>query len=399
MDMKTFKNISRKGLLYTGIISTFSCAIISCQSRPEEAEVAKNQATIDSVNIDRITLTSQQYQSIGIELGKIKNETVSDEIKVNGIVELPPENQATLSLPVSGKINYMKGIPGQAVRKGELLATLESFEFIQLQQDYLQNASQLVFQEKELERQRTLSTENVGARKNFEQAQANQYSTKALLQSLEAKLKILGLSAATLNSQGITPAVRVVSSVNGYITAANVNLGKEVAAGQSIFEVVDKTDMHMSLTVFEQDAPKIKMNQSVLVKFNNDLKPAEGNVIMVGKVLEGEARTLNVHVDLKDNVKKTELVPGAYVSARIRTGNRPATMVPAASVVRKGATGFIYIEEMPKEFHRIPVQIGSALKDDLVEIITAESLENKQLVVKGAYLIDAEFGKRNEPAE
>lgn len=397
--MKTFKNISRKGLLYTGLISVCCFAVISCESKPEDTEVAKKQATADSTAIDRMTLTSQQYESIGIELGKVKNETVSDEIKANGIVELPPENQATLSLPVSGKINYMKGIPGQAVHKGELLATLESFEFIQLQQDYLQNASQLVFQEKELERQRTLSTENVGARKNFEQAQANQRSTKALLQSLEAKLKILGLSAATLSSKGITPAVRVVSSVNGYITAANVNLGKEVAAGQSIFEVVDKTDMHMWLTVFEQDAPKIKVSQSVLVQFNNGQKPVEGSVIMVGKVLEGEARTLNVHAHLTDKKQATQLVPGAYVSARIRTGNRPAVMVPAASVVRKGATGFIYIEEKPKAFHRIPVEIGSALKDDLVEIITPENIENQQLVVKGAYLIDAEFGKRSEPVE
>ena len=395
--MKTLKNISRKGLLYTGILSAICFTTTSCETKKEEAEVEKQVAKADSSQIDQITLTRQQYQAIGIQLGQVKNETVSDEVKANGIVELPPENQATLSLPISGKISYMKAIPGQAVHKGQLLATLESFEFIQLQQDYLQNASQLVYQEKELERQRTLSTENVGARKNFEQAQANFRSTKALLQSLEAKLKILGLSVETLNKKGITPAVRVVSTVNGYITAANVNLGKEVAAGQPIFEIADKSEMHIALTVFEQDAAKIRKDQKVMVQFNDGSMPVTAHVFVVGKVLEGETRTLPVHAHLRDRKQEAGLVPGAYANARIQTGNRTAMMVPTAAIVRKGATGFIYIEEKSNEFRRIPVEMGSAVKENLVEIVSDKSFENQQLVVKGAYLIDAEFAKRSEP--
>jgi len=396
--MKTIKNISSKGVLYAGMIITIFFGGISCESKTEEAGEDQKITATDSSRIDQISLTAQQYQSIGVQLGKVKMQTVSDEVKANGIVELPPENQATLSLPISGKINYMKGIPGQPVRKGELLATLESFEFIQLQQDYLQNASQLAYQEKELERQRTLSNENVGARKNFEQALANQRSTKALLQSLEAKLKILGLSTETLNKKGITPAVRIVSSVNGFITAANVNLGKEVAAGQPTFELADKSDMHIALTVFEQDAPKIKKDQVVKIQFNDGSEAVRAHVLMVGKVLEGESRTLNVHVEIDDIKQKARLVPGAYASARIQTGNRQATMVPAASLVRKGATGFIYLEESARKIRRVPVAIGNAVKEDLVEIVSETPFENEQLVVKGAYLIDAEFAKRSEPA-
>jgi cobalt-zinc-cadmium efflux system membrane fusion protein len=395
--MKTFKEFSPKGLLYTSLISVFCLAGLSCETKTEEAEVEKSKTVADTSRIDQIALTPQQYQSIGIQLGVVKNENVSDEVKANGMVELPPKNHATLSLPVSGKISFIKGLPGQSVFKGELLATVESFEFIQLQQDYLQNASQLTYQEKELERQRTLSAENVGARKNFELAQANQRSTRALLQSLEAKLKILGLSVETLNKKGITPAVRVVSSVNGYITAADVNMGKEVAAGQPIFEVADKSDMHIALAVFEQDAPKIKKDQTILLQFNDGADPVQGRVLIVGKVLEGENRTLTVHAHVKDRKEEAKLVPGAYVNAKIQTGVRPALMVPTAAIVRKGATGFVYIEEKPREFRRVPVAIGSAAKDDLVEIVTKKDLGNQQLVVKGAYLIDAEFAKRSEP--
>ncbi|MBU1820730.1 MAG: efflux RND transporter periplasmic adaptor subunit, partial [Bacteroidetes bacterium] len=224
-----------------------SLLFFSCQTGEQATEATQP----DSTPANEITLTDSQYKAIGVQLGSVQNETVSTEVKVNGKVDLPPENRATVSLPIGGKIRYVNALPGQRVRRGELLATLESFEFIQLQQDYLQNISQLAFLEKELERQKMLSAENVGARKNYEQAQANYAATRALVQSLEARLKILGLSSESLQKNGISTTARIVAPVSGYITVANINLGKEVAPGEVLLEVIDKSHMHVELTVFE----------------------------------------------------------------------------------------------------------------------------------------------------
>lgn len=374
--------------------------LVSCQKETgqDDQPTTSSAAAADSTSIDEITLTDAQYKAIGVQLGTVKSETVSTEIKVNGRVDLPPENRATVSLPVSGKIRYVKALPGQAVRKGELLATLESFEFIQLQQDYLQNTSQLTFLEKELERQRTLNTENVGARKNFEQAQANYESTKALTQSLTAKLRILGLSTESLSKNGITSAARIASPVTGFITVANINLGKEVAAGQELLEIIDKTHMHIELNIFEQDAPFIKKGQSVRILQPNT-PPLEAYVYLVGRMFEGEARTLNIHAHVKDESREDDLIPGAYVNAYIRTGDRQAITVPPDALVRKGEHGFIYIQEKNHEFRRIPVQIGGTSDSGNTEIKTTFDLSDKKLVIKGTYLIDAELTKRSEPEE
>lgn len=369
--------------------------LFSCQT---EETATTSDPTADSTSVNEITLSEVQYKAIGIELGSVLSETVSSEVKANGRIDLPPENRATVSLPISGKIRYVKALPGQRVRKGELLATLESFEFIQLQQDYLHNTSQLGFLEKELERQRTLSAENVGARKNFEQAQANYTSTKALVQSLEAKLRILGLSAESLLKNGISPAARITSPVNGYITVANINLGKEVAAGDVLLEVIDKTHMHVELTVFEQDAPFIREGQSVKIVQNNGL-PIEASVYLVGRMLEGDSRSMNVHAHIRDEKKEGSLLPGSYVSAYIRTGDRTAQTVPADALVRKGASGFVYVQDGDMTFRRIPVEIGGTSDAGNTEIVSPEPLNGLKLVIKGAYLIDSELAKRSEPAE
>lgn len=387
------KIISRAAAVCLYVLSVM--ALFSCQT---ESKTAEKATTVDSSSVDEITLTDPQYRAIGIELGSAKNETVSTEVKANGRVDLPPENRATISSPIGGRIRYVKALPGQRVRRGELLATLESFDFIQLQQDYLQNNSQLVFQGKELERQRTLNTENVGARKNFEQAQANHDATKALVQALSAKMKLLGLSPAALEANGISPAARIVSPVNGYITVMNINLGKEIAPGEVLLEVIDKTHMHIELNVFEQDAPAIQKGQAVRVVPSTG-PPIQAYVHLVGRMLEGDARMLNIHAHVRDEKTEQSLLPGAYVTAYIQTSNHPAVTVPADALVRKGANGFVYIQEKDHTFRRIPVEIGVTTESGNVSVTTPVNLVGQQLVVKGAYLIDAEMAKRSEVEE
>lgn len=378
----------------------FSATLLSCQteSQPTDEAVSIGKATPDSATVNEITLTEPQYRAIGVELGSVQNETVSSEVKANGRVDLPPENRATVSLPIGGKIKYVNTLPGQRVRRGELLATLESFDFIQLQQDYLQNSSQLTFLQKELERQKTLSAENVGARKNYEKAQADYDATRALTQSLAAKMKLLGLSVGTLEKDGIASAARIVSPVNGYITIANINLGKQVMPGEELLEIIDKSHMHIELNVFEQDAPLIQKGQEVRVVPANG-QPMQAYVHLVGRMLEGESRSLNIHAHIRDEKRERELIPGEYVTAYIRTGSRPAITVPPDALVRKGANGFIYIEKNNREFRRIPVEIGDTADSGNIAIKMPVDLTGQKLVTKGAYLIDAEFAKRSEPEE
>ncbi len=388
--MKIFSRAAATCLFVLSVLAT-----VSCQT---ESKTAEKSTPVDSSSVDEITLTEPQYRAIGVELGDAKNETVSAEVKANGRVDLPPENRATISSPIGGRIRYVKALPGQRVRRGELLATLESFDFIQLQQDYLQNNSQLVFQGKELERQRTLNTENVGARKNYEQAQANYDATKALVQALSAKMKLLGLSPVTLGANGISPAARIVSPVNGYITVANINLGKEIAPGEVLLEVIDKTHMHIELNVFEQDAPAIQKGQSVRVVPSTG-PPIQAYVHLVGRMLEGDARMLNIHAHVRNEKSEQSLLPGAYVTAYIQTGNHPAVTVPPDALVRKGANGFVYIQEKDRTFRRIPVEIGVTTVSGNVAVTTSVNLVGQQLVVKGAYLVDAEMAKRSEVEE
>ena len=110
----------------------FSCGNKS-QSKKENTE-NKTSSTVQ--------LTAEQLKAIGLETGFITVQNLKTSLKVNGKLTLPPQNQAQVSLPVGGIVKNIIVKEGAFVNEGDALATIQSTEFIQLQQDFLQSKSQ-----------------------------------------------------------------------------------------------------------------------------------------------------------------------------------------------------------------------------------------------------------------
>lgn len=377
------------------IISLFILATLfgcSGKSEPAEDEATLNEAS--KPNADEITVTPEQVKTMGLQVGSPSQSSVSDEIKTTGTVDVPPQYMASVSPLINGVIKTVNVLPGQRVGKGATLATLQSLDYIQMQQDYLQAISQLTYQQEELQRQKTLNAEDVGAKKRLQQAEADYGSNKALVSSLVLKLRTLGTSVETLNKGALSPVIRIVSPVGGYVTVSNVHLGQQVATTDVLFQVMDQTHKHLELSVYENDAFKLKNGQTILL---NDAKlgseTVRGRVYLIGKAFEGEARTINVHGHIDNEAQEARLIPGMFLSARILTGTRIATTLPEDAVVRKGQNGFVYIPAgQARTYRRIPVKLGQT-EQGHIEITPLKPTDLSKVVIKGAYLLEAQLTK------
>jgi len=85
-----------------------------------------------------VELREDQIKLAGIQTGAIELRSVSNTIKVNGIISVAPQNQATVSMPLGGFIKSTNLLPGHAVSKGQILAVIENQEFVDIQQSYLE---------------------------------------------------------------------------------------------------------------------------------------------------------------------------------------------------------------------------------------------------------------------
>ena len=84
-----------------------------------------------------VTLTAEQLKTIDLQTGKIEQRDISPILKLNGKIDVPPQNMISVSVPLGGYLKTTKLLPGMHIRKGETLAVMEDQQYIQLQQDYL----------------------------------------------------------------------------------------------------------------------------------------------------------------------------------------------------------------------------------------------------------------------
>src|SRR5215210_1985852 len=114
------------------ILSLFFPVFFSC--KPNQPEEVKVEATVNEMIVQ---LSNEQLQNADIVTGKAELKPISAILKVNGTVDVPPQNMISISAPLGGYLKSSKLLPGTHVRRGESIAILEDQQYITLQQDYL----------------------------------------------------------------------------------------------------------------------------------------------------------------------------------------------------------------------------------------------------------------------
>ncbi len=392
--------VSGRGLLRRSLRSLLAMTgagmfLFSACTNPSTDDDEKTVSAV-SPPTDLVTLTPEQAKTLGLETGPFDTTTLNDEVLANGVVDVPPMYLASVSLPVGGYVRSIRKLPGSPVAKGETLLTVESMEFIQMQQDYLQARSRLTFQQQELQRQTTLNAEEVGARRRLEQAQAEVANTQALVRALEAKFRLVGASLEAIRSGTLSATLAVKAPITGNVEHVNVTLGKNISPADVLIELIGTAHKHLDVKVFEKDAAKIQNGQKLLlVSPQFGPKPAAGTVFLVGKTLEGEAKTLNIHGHLSDPAVERRLLPGMYVAVKIRTGSRQAQTLPEEAIVSEGEARFIFVQEKPLSFRKIPVKLGQT-EGGQTEVFPQKPVNGNAIVRKGAYLMQASTQEAEE---
>lgn len=342
----------------------------------EPATVAENE--------NRVTLTETQLKNAGITVGKMEQKQISSILKVNGKVDVPPQNMVSISVPLGGYLKTTHLLSGMHVNKGDVIAVMEDQQYIQLQQDYLTAKAKIGFLENEYLRQKELNQSQASSDKVYQQAEADYRSQRVLITSLAEKLKLAGINTKKISETNISGSINIYSPINGYVSKVNVNIGKYVSSAEVLFELINPTDIHLALKVFEKSLSKLFIGQKLVAYTNNNPdKKYHCEILLIGKDLSMEGNT-EVHCHF-DEYDKT-LVPGTYMNAEIEVKNDKASTLPADAVVRFEGKQFVYKANSNNEFEMMEVMVGES-ENGVTEIIFSNTSEmnTANFVIKGAY--------------
>jgi RND family efflux transporter MFP subunit len=362
--------------------------LIACGSA-EKADVATGEE--ENLPEDIVELRDDQVKFAGVEMGVIEMRSLSGTLKVNGIVDLEPQNLATVCVPLGGFVKSTSLIPGKWVAKGETLAIIENQEFVDIQQAYLAAKNKLEFAEAEYNRHKELYKEDVYSEKNLQQVTSEYKILKGEVKALEQKLALIGIDPVKLDEDDISNSFPVLSPISGYVRAVNVNIGKFVSPSDVLFEIFNSDNLLLELTLFDKDADKVTEGQKLHFFINNETEQHDAEIYQTGKSINPD-KSYTVHARVMEYCKN--LLPGMYVNAIIEVSGNYVTCVPSEAVVSFDDRDYIFIFEKDKEesgrafteYRMIEIKKGVS-GDGFTEITLPAGLDinTAKVVTKGAY--------------
>lgn len=353
---------------------------VACNSRQATPETEE----APSADSGQVTLTGEQIKNADIRTGYPLTMAISGALRLQGTIDVPPQSTTSVSFPLGGYLKSTDLLPGAHVRKGQVLGILEDMQFIQLQQDYLLAKEKFTFADTEYKRQQELNASKASSDKVLQQSKAEMESQHINMQALARKLELIGINPERLTAGNISRTVNILSPINGFVAKVNVNIGKYTSPTDVLFELVNPSDIHLALNVFEKDVNQLSIGQKVVAYTNEHPdKKYDAEILLISKNLN-EDRMATVHCHF--NQFDPSLLPGMFINAEVAVNNATALTVPEEAIVRWENNFYVFLDKGNNTFHMQQVTPGNVHNGQ--EQFSAPGIDTAtKLVTKNAYAL------------
>lgn len=328
-----------------------SLSLVTSCKHDKNTEQENEQSTEKSdhdehENPGTASLTAEQIKSIGIEIGSIEQKALTAALKANGTLKVPNQNRATVNTLYSGVIQTLRIQPGDKVIKGQIIATLANPDFMRSQEEYVATNDRIALAELEFNRQKELSAGNAGALKNFQAATTELKTLKTRRNTLAQQIRLMGIDPTLLSDGKLISTLSVRSPISGVISNVIAQIGSYVDLTTPIAEIVDNSQLHLDLFVYEKDLPKIREKQVIHFTLTNAPgKEYDAQIFSLGSSFEGESKAVSVHAKVMGN--KTGLIDGMNITAAVSLEKAKVPAVPTDAIVNLLGQDYIFIVTDP----------------------------------------------------
>tara|TARA_R110000868_G_scaffold285967_2_gene546469 strand:+ start:887 stop:2080 length:1194 start_codon:yes stop_codon:yes gene_type:complete len=361
-------------------------------SQSEEQKTEVNEEHNES---EEVILSQQQFDDLKMKIDTLALRNMSGYVEANGTLEVPPQNEAGITTVIGANVVSIEVIEGDKVNKGQVVAYLSHPNIIKLQTDYLNAYSNSNFLKKNYERQQKLYEAGVGSGANFQKAEAEYDASKAIVNGLQAQLRILNVNTTSVRNGTISQRIVLRSPIEGFVQKVEVKIGQYVEPQTELFEVVNTDHAHADFMVFEKDVHKVQKGQRVnfTVQSIPDTE-LTAEIYSVSKTFEDNPKAVHVHAEIEN--KKGNLIPGMYIQGKIQVNNTQTKALPESAIFKEGDKHYIFSGEKENDdwsFKPFEVIVGEKDGKWVAIKFTEEIEENTKFAYNNAYYLMAEMKK------
>jgi membrane fusion protein, heavy metal efflux system len=327
-----------------------------------------------------LQLSSTERSNIGLKSVEADLRRLDAVIRVAGVVKPHPDREAQVSSRVPGKIANLFFKVGDAIKKGQKLAEIQSVEIQKVQVDLIQAENKLKLAKVEHDRIQKLVESKIAAQKELIAAQNHSQGIVNEIDGLAEQLVILGLSrdeVEKVRAQKTIATFAIPAPMSGVIVERNVVLGETVEPNKPLFKILDPSVVSVEGEAFEEALSQLRVGQGVRIRLA--AFPGEifsGKISRFSPTVDPQKRTVHLWVEVSNRTGK--LRPNLFADMDVVVGGgKEMLAIPLEAVIITEGESFVFTEEKGS-FRRVSVVLG--IKDD-------RYVEVKQGLLPGDFVV------------
>jgi cobalt-zinc-cadmium efflux system membrane fusion protein len=331
---------------------------------------------------------------IGLETAPVAEERHAHRLQANAEAAYNASRYAEVRPRISGFAREVKVEPGDEVRRGQVLAVIDSAEVGTAKARYITAAAEVGLAEATHKRTSSLVRSDAIPAKSQLEAETALNRARASLMEAEQRLRNLGFTDPELarirETRDTTTLLNVVAPIDGTVVAREAVSGEAVEPTTRLFDVADTSVMWAWVDVSERDALQVAKGQPVTFAVTGtDGSGYTGRVTWVGTEVNPQTRTTRVRAELRNHDGK--LRANQFGRAEIQVEEEHAAIVvPKAAVQDFEKARLVFLAQEDGTFRPQRVVTRPTSRPDVLEV-TWGVKPGERVVTARSYLLKTEL--------
>jgi len=315
-----------------------------------------------------VTIEPGLQQRIGVTVEEVTEKPLEMSVRTVGIVRPNETKMARIHLRTEGWVEELfVNFTGQQIQKGDPLLSIYSPEFLTTQQDYL------------IARRAERATERRDTQSSLASDALRRLQLWRVPHEEIEELERSGKPRETLTLR---------SPISGTVLKKNVIEGDYVTAEQELYALADLSNVWVQAKIYEYELPHVELEQPATVTLPSlPDREFSGKVVFVQPVVEEEARTIQVRVELPNEDRL--LKPDMFANVEIAHTMGEGLLVPTSAVILTGEKNLAFRVEPKHRFEPVEVTISPFKFGDHFHVLEGLNAGDK-VVTSANFLIDSE---------
>jgi cobalt-zinc-cadmium efflux system membrane fusion protein len=386
------KNRSKRLLVGAAVLGCAGIGAYAVFGHEEAASAALPAADVPRTQGRKIVFSDKFRDRLGVKLVEAKQAPLTPVVTAVGVVDFDPEHVAAVGTRLRGLVRKVKRFEGDVVKKGDLLAEIDSPELGEAQAEVTSLKAQHAAATRNTDRERELSEKNLSTEREYEVAEAQLTEYGALLNAAQQKVAALGGAVLDDNGHGGLGVHQLRAPLAGTVVERNVFPGQSVEGHLVAFKVANLDRVWVELAVFDRSLPGISLADRVeITPLHRATDPIIGRVARIGAQIDPHTRSASVRIEIDNSERK--LRPGQSVNAKIHTSatttEHVSVVVPSKALSYIDGKPVLFVAEGPNAVTVNDVELGESNGPD--QQIQRGVRVGQKVVTDGVFALKSEL--------